>query len=37
MNTLLVPEIQKLALGQQGVQAALSNAANLIRDKTHRA
>jgi len=37
MNTLLVPEIQKLALGQQSVQAALSNAAGLIRDKTHRA
>jgi lactose/L-arabinose transport system substrate-binding protein len=37
MNALLVPEIQKLALGQQSVQAALSNAAGLIRDKTHRA
>lgn len=36
MNTLLFPEIQKFALGQQTAQEALANAAKLIRDQTQR-
>jgi lactose/L-arabinose transport system substrate-binding protein len=36
MSNLLTPEIQKYALGQQSAQQALANAANLIREKTHR-
>jgi ABC-type glycerol-3-phosphate transport system substrate-binding protein len=36
MSNLLTPEIQKFALGQQSAQQALANAANLIREKTHR-
>lgn len=36
MNSLLTPELQKFALGQQTSQEALTNAANAIRDKTGR-
>lgn len=36
MNNLLTPELQKYALGQQSAQQALANAANLIRERTHR-
>lgn len=36
MNSLLTPEIQKFALGQQSAQEALTNAANAIRDRTGR-
>jgi hypothetical protein len=36
MNSLLTPEIQKFALGQQSAKDALANAANAIRDKTGR-
>jgi len=36
MSDLTTPEIQKFALGQQSAQQALSNAAKLIREKTHR-
>jgi hypothetical protein len=36
MNSLTTPEIQKFALGQQTAQQALANAANLIRERTHR-
>ena len=36
MNSLITPEIQKYALGQQSAQRALANAASLIRDRTHR-
>jgi lactose/L-arabinose transport system substrate-binding protein len=36
MSTLTTPEIQKFALGQQSAQEALANAANLIRERTHR-
>ena len=36
MNSLLTPEIQKFALGQQSAKDALTNAANAIRDKTGR-
>jgi lactose/L-arabinose transport system substrate-binding protein len=36
MSELLTAEIQKYALGQQSAQQALSSAAQLIREKTHR-
>jgi len=36
MNSLLTPEIQKFALGQQSAKDALANAAKAIRDKTNR-
>jgi ABC-type glycerol-3-phosphate transport system substrate-binding protein len=36
MNSLLTPEIQKFALGQQSAKDALTNAANAIRDRTGR-
>lgn len=36
MSTLTTPEIQKFALGQESAQQALANAANLIRERTHR-
>lgn len=36
MASLTTPEIQKYALGQQTAQQALSNAANLIRQRTNR-
>lgn len=36
MNALLMPEIQKFALGQQTAQETLANAAKLIRDQTQR-
>ncbi len=36
MNGLLVPEIQRFAIGDQSAQEALANAANAIRDRTQR-
>ncbi len=36
MSSLATPEIQKFALGQQSAQQALANAAQLIRERTHR-
>jgi ABC-type glycerol-3-phosphate transport system substrate-binding protein len=36
MNSLLTPEIQKFALGQQSAKDALANAAGAIRDRTGR-
>jgi lactose/L-arabinose transport system substrate-binding protein len=36
MNSLLTPEIQKFALGQESAKDALANAASAIRDKTNR-
>jgi ABC-type glycerol-3-phosphate transport system substrate-binding protein len=36
MSELMTAEIQKYALGQQSAQQALSSAAQLIREKTHR-
>jgi lactose/L-arabinose transport system substrate-binding protein len=36
MNSLLTPEIQKFALGQQSAKDALANAASAIRDRTGR-
>jgi lactose/L-arabinose transport system substrate-binding protein len=36
MNSLLQPELQKFALGQQSAKDALANAAKAIRDKTNR-
>ena len=36
MNSLLTPEIQKFALGQQSAKDALTNAATAIRDRTGR-
>jgi ABC-type glycerol-3-phosphate transport system substrate-binding protein len=36
MNSLLQPELQKFALGQQSSKDALANAAKAIRDKTNR-
>jgi lactose/L-arabinose transport system substrate-binding protein len=36
MNSLLQPELQKYALGQQSAKQALANAAKAIRDKTNR-
>jgi lactose/L-arabinose transport system substrate-binding protein len=36
MNSLLTPELQKFALGQQSAKDALANAAKAIRDKTTR-
>jgi lactose/L-arabinose transport system substrate-binding protein len=36
MNGLLVPEIQRFAVGDQSAEEALANAANAIRDRTQR-
>jgi ABC-type glycerol-3-phosphate transport system substrate-binding protein len=36
MNSLLVPEIQRFAIGEQSAQEALANAAGAIRDRTQR-
>ncbi|MDQ3539758.1 MAG: ABC transporter substrate-binding protein, partial [Chloroflexota bacterium] len=36
MNGLLVPELQRFAIGDQTAEEALSNAASAIRDRTQR-
>lgn len=36
MNSLLVPEIQRFAIGDQSAEEALANAASAIRDRTQR-
>jgi lactose/L-arabinose transport system substrate-binding protein len=36
MNSLLVPEIQRFAIGDQSAKDALANAASAIRDRTQR-
>jgi O-methyltransferase involved in polyketide biosynthesis len=36
MNGLLVPEVQRFAVGDQSAEEALANAANAIRDRTQR-
>jgi ABC-type glycerol-3-phosphate transport system substrate-binding protein len=36
MNGLLVPEIQRFAVGEQSAEEALANAASAIRDRTQR-
>jgi lactose/L-arabinose transport system substrate-binding protein len=36
MNGLLVPEIQRFAIGDQSAEEALANAASAIRDRTRR-
>jgi ABC-type glycerol-3-phosphate transport system substrate-binding protein len=36
MNGLLVPEIQRFAIGEQSAEEALANAAGAIRDRTRR-